>query len=221
MRLPEGVKFFNPDREIDRHRSQLPHWQQAGATYFVTFRLADSVPGHLLAAWKEELDAWLVHHPEPWSPGVEQEYHQRFSRRMEAWLDEGHGECLLRRPDIAAIVETTLRTFDLGARYTHYAWVIMPNHVHVLFSSQAGHSLPDIVKSWKGVSARRINQMLGRQGALWMDDYFDRFVRDEQHFWNCALYIRRNPIKARLGENGFSLFEVEAVKLRMDAVTSG
>ncbi len=98
-----------------------------------------------------------------------------------------------------------------------HAWVVMPNHVHVLFSLRKGHRLEDVVKSWKGVSARRINDLLSRNGALWMADYFDRFIRDEEHFWNAARYVRQNPRKAGLKSGGFVLFESAAVKKQLDA----
>ena len=93
----------------------------------------------------------------------------------------------------------------------------MPNHVHVLFSLHAGQRLEDTVKSWKGVSARRINVALTRTGVFWMTDYFDRFIRDGGHFWKCARYIRRNPVKTKLRTGNFVLYESEAVMRHLDA----
>lgn len=84
-------RFFNPYEEIRFTENLLPHWQQNGATYFVTFRLADSVPTHLRTQWKEERAAWLRFHPEPWNLETESEYHKRFSGAIEHWLDAGHG----------------------------------------------------------------------------------------------------------------------------------
>jgi hypothetical protein len=89
----------------------LPHWQQEGAVYFVTFRLADAVPSNLLTQWAGEREAWLKVHPEPWNKEIEREYHERFSGAIERWLDAGHGACLLRQRECAEIVEETLRHF--------------------------------------------------------------------------------------------------------------
>ena len=76
----------------------------------------------------------------------------------------------------------------------------MPNHVHVLIGMRTGGSLPGIVQKWKGASAIQINRLRNRSGTLWMRDYFDRFIRDEDHFLNARIYIRENPVKARLCE---------------------
>ena len=98
------LRFFNPYADIRQTKNRLPHWQQQGAIYFVTFRLVDSVPMRLLNQWESERKNWLRVHPEPWSLELEQEYHQRFSGAIEHWLDVGYGECLLRRVECAQIV---------------------------------------------------------------------------------------------------------------------
>jgi putative transposase len=216
MPLPEDVIFADPDRAIERHHKNLPHWQQEGATYFLTFRLDDSIPRHLLTIWQDERDIWLRLHPEPWSPQIEEEYHNRFSGRIDHWLDEGHGSNLLQDPPASGIVASVLQTFD-GMRYTHHAWVVMPNHVHALFTLHIGWRLENTVKSWKGVSARKINTHFSREGSLWMMDYFDRLIRDEAHFWRCARYIRGNPAKAGLDVGTFILHESDSVRQHLDA----
>ena len=215
MPLPVNTRFADPNGEIDKHWKNLPHWQQDGATFFVTYRLADSLPDSLLRAWRSERTLWLALHLKPWSEDTEAEYHKRFSSEIDRWLDAGHGGCVLRAAEVAGIVAEVLRCFD-GARYCFHAWVVMPNHVHLLFSLNAGRRLEDEIKLWKGVSARRINRLLSRSGMLWMPDYFDRLIRDERHFWNCARYIRRNPLKAGLLDSGFRLFEADAVRRHLD-----
>ncbi len=140
-----------------------------------------------------------------------QKYHRRFSGAIEGWLDEGHGACVLRQPECRLHVETALKHFD-AERCAQIAWVIMPNHVHVLFVLNAAWTLEDMVHSWKLYSSRKINKHLGRSGALWMKDYFDRLVRDQDHFANCVRYIRRNPIKAKLRESEYTLYESEMVR---------
>ena len=201
------LKFFNPWTDTAVGANRLPHWEQSGATYFVTFHLADSLPARLLAEWGKERDAWLRWNPEPWSPAQEGEYHQRFSGAIERWLDEGHGECLLHRADVRAAVAGVLTKFDHD-RYWHHAWVLMPNHVHLLFSMKEGIALPDLLKAWKGVSSRTARQVLGLRAtdaAFWQKDYFDRLVRDAGHFANCARYILRNPVKAKLRAHEYTL----------------
>ena len=179
-----------------------------GATYFVTFRLADAVPQQLAHQWREELETWRKFHPEPWDAKTAYEYRKRFFEQRDEWLDQGHGSCVLRRPDAAAIVRGALEHFD-GERYHLDAFVIMPNHVHAILQPLPGHSLANILRSCKGFTAREINKMLGRTGTLWMEESFDRIVRDFDELVLYRDYIARNPEKAHLqaGEFIFSTRE--------------
>src|SRR5205823_2605991 len=97
-----------------------------------------------------------------------------------------------------------------------HAWVVMPNHIHLLFSILAGHELQDLLRSWKGFTGRAINRALSRSGSLWQKDYFDRLIRNSEHFWNCARYIRNNPGKARLASSEFLLYESDFVRQGLD-----
>lgn len=205
------LHFFNPYADIRYTENRLPHWQQKGAVYFVTFRLADAVPRRLLAQWEDDRNAWLRVHPEPWSNEVECEYHQRFSGAIERWLDAGHGACLLRRRECAEIVAETLRHFE-GERVIMISSVVMPNHVHAIFIQNPEWALEKVMQSWKRFTAREINKLLERSGLLWQRDYFDRLVRDEKHFANCVRYIRRNPEKANLSAHEFILYESETAR---------
>lgn len=205
------MRFFNPYAEIRHTANRLPHWQQAGAVYFVTFRTCDSVPRYLRDEWENEREGWMRSNPTPWSEEVEREYHERFSGAIERWLDAGHGECLLRRGDCADLVAKTLRHFD-GERVVVIAFVVMPNHVHAVFVQNPAWTLEEVLGSWKGFTARRINKMLGRLGHFWQRDYFDRLVRDDAHFRNCVRYIRRNPGKAKVGTGDFVLYESEVAR---------
>jgi putative transposase len=205
MRL-EDLQFFDPRAEIQISVNRLPHWQQDRAVCFVTFRLGDSVPRSLLDDWNSERNGWLRRNPQPWSQDQIREYHSRFAARMEQWLDAGHGDCVLRRPECATIVAAALSHFE-GRRYQQLSWVVMPNHVHSLFALSTGAGLESVLHSWKRFTARRINELLGRQGTLWQRDYFDRLVRDEAHCARCVRYIRRNPEKARLRPGEYLLFE--------------
>jgi len=202
------LHFFNPYAEIQQTRNRLPHWQQEGAVYFLTFRLADSVPHKLRTEWEGERANWLRVNPEPWSSEIEQEYHRRFSGAIERWLDAGYGARLLRRPDCAEIVARTLRYFD-GERLGLVSFIVMPNHAHALFVQRPEWPLEKMLRSWKSFSTREINALLGRTDALWQRDYFDRLVRNEKHFANCVRYVPRNPEKARLCEGQYILYESE------------
>jgi REP element-mobilizing transposase RayT len=114
-------------------------------------------------------------------------------------LDDGLGECLLRRPECAAIVQNALLHSD-GKRYRLVAWCVMPNHVHVIAEQVAGWTLDDIVQAWKGASAHGINHLLSRRGRLWRREYFDRFMRDDAHLATSIEYVETNPVKAKLVE---------------------
>ena len=205
------LRFFNPYADIRQTKNRHPHWQQHGAVYFVTFRLADSVPSSLLSQWQYERQNWLRFHPEPWSEEIEMEYHQRFTGAIERWLDAGHGACLLRRPDCGKVVADALHFFE-GVRVAMLSFVVMPNHAHALFVQNLEWPLQKILQSWNRFSSSQINKIVTRSGRLWQRDSFDRLVRDQKHFANCARYIRRNPEKAGLKEGDFILWESETAR---------
>lgn len=167
-------------------RGYLPHFDGGEIWQTVTFRLADSFPTERLETWQWELRLL----PKERS---DRELH----RRIEEYLDQGHGACHLRRPDIAAMVQAALLFFE-AQRYRLDAWAVMPNHVHVLFLPFAQWSLSQIVHSWKSYSAKKANRMLGRSGAFWQEDCRDRYIPDEEHFLAARAYIEDNPVKARL-----------------------
>jgi REP element-mobilizing transposase RayT len=193
------AEFFNPAKEIEKHRHNLPHWQQDDVWISVTWRLADSVPQSKLDQWKEQRDIWLAHHPQPWDAATEAAYHERFTREIEEWLDAGHGKCLLRKPANSRIVAEALHFFD-GERYRLASYVVMPNHVHVLFSPAEHHQLAEILHSWKRHSSLLINQQENQTGTLWQADYWDRLVRSEEHFDWVVRYIAENPKHLPAGE---------------------
>ena len=209
-------RFFDPYAEITRTANRLPHWQQPGATYFLTFHLADSIPQEKLGPWQDERAAWLRHHPPPWTPEVQRAYDRRFTAALERWLDAGDGACPLRQPEHAGLVGGALAHFD-GDRCGQHAWAVMPNHVHALVTLHPAWTLEAMIESWKSYSARRINAALGQRGALWARDYFDRIIRDEEHYWKCARYIRENPRKAQLPAGQYLLWESEPIRTTLDA----
>jgi putative transposase len=150
----ESLPFFNPFGETRVTANRLPHWQQKGAVYFVTFRLADSLPAAFLKNWDQERARWLRQNPEPWSVEKETEYHTRFSGAIERALDAGHGSCLLRRADCRSVVSDALGHFA-GERYLQLSFVVMPNHIHALFILNREWLSEKAVRSWKSFPARR------------------------------------------------------------------
>lgn len=199
------MNYLNPESHIHKFGGELPHWQQGGALQFVTFRLGDALPLSLIRDWKEERVKWLAENQQPWSEDTQAEYHRRFSARIERWLDDGMGSCLFADPDARQVLADCLMRFD-GERVRHEAWVIMPNHVHLLFSP--GVPMAKLIQAWKGYTAK----VLGR-GPIWQRDYHDTLIRDATHHANVLRYIRRNPLKAKLAEGRFTLWE-RSVDLR-------
>ena len=109
---PYSGSFLNLHAPIRQHKHHLPHWQQGSVYYFVTWRLADSLPKEKLARWNEEKHYWLRDNSPPWSTETESEYHERFSQTIDDWLDAGEGSCLLTDPRAARSVSNALMHFD-------------------------------------------------------------------------------------------------------------
>jgi putative transposase len=199
-------KFLDPFEETRVTEDRLPHWQQDGATYFITFRQYDSLPISFKRRWDMEKAIWLRNNPEPWPETARQEYHTLFSWRLEQILDNGHGSCAMRDPHRRRIVEDCLM-FRNTTEYYIYGYVIMPNHAHILASILPGFGIGDVLGDWKGITSHRLNKSLGRSGTFWLEDYRDRMIRDLEHFVRCVRYIRKNPRKAGLMIGEFSLYE--------------
>ncbi|MSU49602.1 MAG: hypothetical protein EXS37_11025 [Opitutus sp.] len=210
------LRFFDPRAVIDQGTNRLPHWRQTGVACFVTFRLADSVPQELLHTWATERRSWLSRNPPPHTVEQDREHDELFTAKIDDWLDQGTGSCALRDPTTRQALIDTLIHFE-GSRYECHAWIVMPNHVHLLFSPLAEHTVESLVRSWKGISARRANQIHRRSGAFWMKDYFDRLIRDADHFWRCVRYIRRNPEKAKLPAGDYALYAALFVRDHLNA----
>jgi len=194
-----SAEFFDPSQDIRKHGDKLPHWQQGEVMQFVTFRLGDAIPREKLQLWLEQRKIWLNHHPKPWTPATEADYRKEFIWKLERWLDQGAGSCLLREPAARDILAEVLMKFQ-SVRVEHHAWVIMPNHVHLLFTPQA--PLEKLIQAWKATSSRRLGK-----GSIWQRNYRDTLIRDFDHFANAVRYIRRNPVKAKLPEGAFTLWQ--------------
>jgi REP element-mobilizing transposase RayT len=159
---------------------------------FVTFRLHDSVPKQIIQNWKAELRI-----TEKTNTNSRESIILR--KRIEDYEDKGSGMCFLKDPRIASLIKEALTCFD-GQRYQLLEWCIMPNHVHILIKIFCGYSLSEIMHSWKSFTAHEANKILKRHGIFWMQEYFDRYIRDTQHLEEVINYIRNNPVKAGLTE---------------------
>ena len=211
------VPFSLPDG-VSKSRRHLPHWEQPDCTFFVTFRLADSLPQGKLDEIKAERELWLQAHLEPWSQAEWDDYDNRFGERIQQWLDAGHGSCVLATDSIARIVEDALQHFD-GERHVLDALVVMPNHVHVILKPVHGWTLPKVEHSWKSFTAHAVNQALARTGTFWMEESFDRIVRSVEQLGYYQRYIRENPTNAGLRAGQFRLGS--GLGLRIPPAASG
>ena len=182
-------------------RGKLPHLKREGSAYFVTFRLADSLPRESVLKLKHEREtivqgAMAAKRPLTWQE--EQQLFIWYSERVEAFLDAGAGACWLRRPEIAGLVARALNFFD-GERYDLHAWTVMLNHVHVVVWPRPGHTLSSIEHSWKSFTANQANKMLGRIGShFWQKEAYDHLIQNDEERSRLCAYVADNPVKVGL-----------------------
>jgi len=188
--VPAGI-FMATIARI-RNRGHLPHWETPEGIYFVTFRLAGSLPTFLLEGLRAKLRA---------ETAAENTPRARLSKLplkdVEKILDAGHGPKHLAIPEIANMVEGALRTYD-EVRYKLFAWCLMPNHVHVVFRPLGKWGLAQILHSWKSFTAREVQRKFGMRGAFWQREYYDHLIRDEEQFLRAVRYVAENPTRAGL-----------------------
>ena len=170
-------------------RGKFPH-REYKLLQFISYRLYDSVPQKVIEAWKEELKVTEMTMSN--DPRVE-----ILRKRIDKYEDAGYGQCFLQDPRIASMIQENLFHFN-GVRYNVLNWCIMPNHVHVLSEVKEGWTLSTIMHGWRSYTAHQANKILGRTGDFWMDEYFDRYIRDEKHLETVINYIDNNPVKAGL-----------------------
>lgn len=201
------------------YKNRLPHLAPIGATFFVTFRLGDSLPQKLVAKLKleMEMEAEIIRlekeKPENYEAAIIRQ-RKLFFKEYDYQLDvKPYGECYLKQPKVAQIVIDKIHEMD-GEKYDLLAYCIMPNHVHLLFDfsvqivDENGFyltqtpedyiQLDKVMQLIKGNTAYHANQLLGRKGKFWQKDSYDHYVRSEKEFWNIVHYILQNPVKAGL-----------------------
>jgi REP element-mobilizing transposase RayT len=188
----------NPLRSGIHSRGYLPHVKREGASYFVTFRLGDSLPKEVLLRFQREHAEALRRMPSNSTTKQVEETHRELHRKIERYLDRGAGECHLKRPEIAKMVSEALLHFQ-EQHYLLDDWVVMPNHVHVILRPMSDHTLSEIMKSRKRHTARQANLILGRTGeTFWQRESFDHWIRNDEEKARMRRYIRMNPVNARL-----------------------
>jgi putative DNA methylase len=168
------------------NRGYLPHFDGGSIPQSITFRLFDSLPRIIIEEWSHELAR---------QGSAERDTEMR--RRISAYLDQGQGSCYLKDPRVARLVQDAILYFDQD-KYLLSAWVVMPNHVHLVTTPLPGKRLARIMQSLKSFTAKEANKLLAREGTFWMPDYFDRYVRNEKHFTRAVEYVENNPVKAGL-----------------------
>ncbi len=199
---------FDPKAEWFVNEHFRPHWSQAGAVVFITFRTHDSIPRAVLQRWEREKQQWLMVRghtaAKHWSVIVptlpekdRADFHKEFRRCRENFLDTCRGRCLLRRPELAQIVAEALMHFD-GERYRMGDFIVMPNHVHLLAAFAAAEAMTEQCGSWLHYTAFRINRAIGEKGRFWQQEPFDHLVRSAEQYDYLRQYIAENPHKAGL-----------------------
>lgn len=208
--------FFDPKQEYSVRYGVLPHWEQTGATYFITYRTHDSIPKTAFDLWNRQradalqrlgIDAndpnWVSTFGNlQWE--VKRQFYRQFATTFETSLDELHGACPLRDHDVSEVVADNLLHFD-EQRYSLGGFVVMPNHVHILVCFKRHVTLKDQCQNWKHYQSREINKLINQNGRLWQSESFDHLVRDVDHFHKFRKYIEHNPVKVGLKEGEFRL----------------
>lgn len=176
-----------PYSKADHDRGYLPHLINPGATYFVTWRTADSLPHHVF----EEI------HSEA-STLSEDKRLAYTCQKIDQFLDGCRGDCPLHPNKAGAVMQEVLLQ---GTEYDLDAYVIMPNHVHILVRPvPEERTLSEVLQLIKGRGARQINLALQQSGRLWQRESYDRLIRSEDHHWRTAHYIHQNPVRAGLSK---------------------
>ena len=204
------------------YRRNLPHIQIAGATFFVTFHLAGSLPKQMLQQYRAEKLQFEKEksHLSRSQKDKHLAWRRQWFQNLEKTLDNAeNGPVWLKDDRIAKEVANSLHYRD-GKVYRLDAYCIMANHVHVVFApltkqsskidaincpehqaqtnSLCYNTLSSIMQSLKGYTARKVNSLLGRNGSLWQHESYDHVIRDENEWRRIITYVLNNPVKAGL-----------------------
>jgi putative transposase len=183
---------------IGFRRGKLPHWLVAERPYFVTMRLAGSLPGDVVQQIHREREDLLA------GAGVDAQawiaLRRRQFERLDALLDASAGTCAwLAKSEIASLVFENLGWLERRG-WRIYAAVVMSTHIHAVMRNTAGRNgelLTDL-GYFKSYTASRVNRVLGRKGAFWAPEDFDHWCRSEEKVRGACRYVCLNPVKAGL-----------------------
>jgi REP element-mobilizing transposase RayT len=182
-------------------RGVLPHLKREGASYFVTFRQAGTLPKEVLLKFKQEREiilqkALAAKRPLTWAE--QNELFNWYSERVDKYLDAGHGECLCKDPQVASLVANAVQFFD-GQRYHLHAWTVMPNHVHVVLKPIPPHTLSRILHSWKSFTAHQMSELFPDKPApYWQNESYNHLIREADDLRHYCQYTIMNPVSAGL-----------------------
>ncbi|HJW87229.1 MAG TPA: transposase [Candidatus Brocadiaceae bacterium] len=191
------------DDQIKYYRRNLPHYHPANATFFVTFRLAGSLPSEAIVRLKEERvrDEALLLKIEDEKARKQKmaEQHERYFSKFDELLDSAvNSQSWLKDERVADMVAAAMCFRDKKV-YDLLAYCIMPNHVHVVFTvERSATSLYKALQSLKAYTAREANKILLRNGAFWQHESYDHVVRDGKKLERIIDYVLHNPVKAGL-----------------------
>ena len=184
-------------------QGDLPHWHMEGRIYFVTFRLADSLPATATMEYKKTISAWQDVHGRVLTTEEAKELEKLKLQVINSMLDRCLGRCMLKTIEARKLVEHAFHHFD-HSRYHIHDYVIMPNHVHIILQPIDNFSIQSVVSSLKSYTAHGLNKLLNAKGKVWQSESFDRIIRNEHHYWKVVDYIARNP--RGLLSNEYSLY---------------
>ncbi|MEA3349436.1 MAG: DUF4910 domain-containing protein [Chloroflexota bacterium] len=189
------------------YRRNLPHWQPPDATLFITFRLAGSLSRQAVAALQAESErekqALLqIDNFKERQQTAYQNIWRSFDRWEQALNNTPNEPKWLAKSDIANLVAKALH-YRENKVYDLWAFCIMPNHVHLICTplpndENEPHPLHRILQSLKRYTAYQSNLLLGRQGAFWHPESYDRVIRDTNEFERTLNYILSDPVTAGL-----------------------
>ncbi len=166
-------------------RRHLPHLYFNEGIYFVTYRLADSLPSKKYELTNNVSRQWDF-----------QKFKEHFND-YDLLLDKASfGSNYLRIKNIADICASSILHYN-NSELKVICYCVMSNHIHLLFKLMPeNRGISKLMQSIKGYSSRECNKELKRKGTFWQNESYDRWLRDENEYRYTINYILNNPVKA-------------------------
>ena len=203
------------------YKRNLPHYQPDNAIYFITFRLAFSLPKSVILSLKEEYDHFikstkLIKNISERNNLLYKKRKQYFGKFDKLLDGSNSGVLWLKNNDVAKIVYDSIMFRD-KKEYDLHCFCIMPNHVHMVFeigdenvgriadstprNGVSGYRVTKILQDMKKYAAKESNKILNRSGQFWHNESYDHVIRNSIEFGNIVNYVIQNPVKAGLVDN--------------------